>query len=310
MDIDQLAVLRELSERGSITDVAAALHKSPSAVSQQLRTLQRQVGVVLVERSGRGVRLTDAGRALAESSIRIATAVAEAEATWSAYRGGATGRVSVAFFPSAAELMVPELLTRMSRHTGIELAVSDRDVSQDGFAELAADFDIVVSHRSDDAIAPAPSRLSVVPLLREPLDVALPVGHRLAASTSLSIEEVIREKWVGVERDFPLDRVLQAMAARAGVAADVVYRSIHLPLIENLVAAGHGIALMPRHTSAERARGRFVLVPISGVRAGRQIEALMRPDRAARLAVQAVLGELRAVAEGVVSRIDNNEPLG
>ena len=132
MDIDQLSVLRELADRGSITDVAAALHKSPSAVSQQLRTLQRQVGVVLVERAGRGVRVTDAGRALAESSVKVATAVAEAEAAWSAFQGGAVGRVRVAFFPSAAELLVPGLLTRMRQHDGIELDVADRDVSQDG----------------------------------------------------------------------------------------------------------------------------------------------------------------------------------
>ena len=308
MDIDQLAVLRELADRGSIVDVAAAIHKSPSAVSQQLRTLQRQVGVVLVERVGRGVRLTDAGRALAESSVRIATAVAEAEATWSAFQGGATGEVSVAFFPSAAELLVPGLLSRMAAHEGIELVVAERDVSQNDFAELAADFDIVVSHRSDDARVE--SRLTVVPLLREPLDVALPLDHPLAASTSLQIEQVIGERWIGVEQDFPIDRVLQAMAARAGVAANVIYRSIHLPLIENLVAAGHGIALMPRHTSADRARGRLVLVPITDMKAGREVEALMRPDRAARRAVQTVLAELRAEADGIVSRIGNIDALG
>ena len=310
MDIEQLSVLRELADRGSITDVAAAIHKSPSAVSQQLRTLQRQVGVVLVERSGRGVRLTEAGRALAESSIRIATAVAEAEATWSAYRGGATGRVSIAFFPSAAELLVPGLLTRMRQHEGIELAVADRDVSQDDFAELAADFDIVVAHRSDDALPPAPSRLTVVPLLREPLDVALPLDHPLAGEKRVTVEQIIGSPWIGVDRGFPIDRVLQAMAAAAGVPANVVYRSIHLPLVENLVAAGHGVALMPRHTSTDRSTGRYVLVPISDVRAGRQVEAFMRPDRAARLAVQTVLRELQAEVAGVVSRIGNNHPLG
>jgi len=308
MDIEQLSVLRELADRGSITDVAAAIHKSPSAVSQQLRTLQRQVGVVLVERVGRGVRLTDAGRVLAESSVKVATAVAEAEAAWSAFQGGATGRVSVAFFPSAAELLVPGLLTRMQQHEGIELDVADRDVSQDGFAELAADFDIVVAHRSDDSLPP--TGLTVAPLLREPLDVALPRDHPLASAPRVSVEQIIGERWIGVERGFPIDLVLQSMAASTGVPANVVYRSIHLPLIENLVAAGHGIALMPRHTSTDRSTGRYVLVPISDVRAGRHLEVLMRPDRAARLAVQTVLRELQAEAAGVVSRIGNNEPLG
>ena len=297
MDIDQLAVLRELADRGSITDVAAAIHKSPSAVSQQLRTLQRQVGVVLVERVGRGVRLTEAGRALAASSVTIATAVAEAEATWQAFQGGATGPVRIAFFPSAAELLVPGLLTRMRTHPGITLEAADRDVSQDDFAALTADFDIVIAHRSDDVLAPADGPLVRLPLLREPIDVALPLHHPLADRGSLAISQIIGDDWIGVESGFPIDRVLQTMAVQAGVPARVVYRSIHLPLIENLVVAGHGIALMPRHTTAHRARGRFALVPISNVRAGRHIEALMRPDRAARLAVRTVLDEVRAEAE-------------
>lgn len=296
MDIDQLAVLRELADRGSITDVAAATHKSPSAVSQQLRTLQRQVGTVLVERVGRGVRLTEAGRTLAASSVAIATAVADAEATWQAFCGGATGTVRIAFFPSVAELLVPGLLTRMRSHEGIVLEAADRDVSQDDFAMLAADFDIVIAHRSDDVLAPADRPLIRTALLREPIDVALPLDHPLADRDSLTISQIIGEDWIGVERGFPIDRVLQTMATQAGVAANVVYRSIHLPLIENLVVAGHGIALMPRHTTAHRARGRFALVPISNVRAGRHIEALQRPDRAARLAVRTVLDEVRAEA--------------
>ena len=302
MDLDQLAVLRELADRGSITDVAAAIHKSPSAVSQQLRTLQRQVGVVLVERVGRGVRLTEAGRALAESSVKIATAVAEAEATWRSVQGGASGVVRVAFFPSAAELLVPGLLTRMRAHEQITLEVSDRDVSQDDFAELAADFDVVIAHRSDDSLPPEPTALTVVPLLREPLDVALPLDHPLAGRDRVTVEEIIGETWVGVSRDFPLDRVLQTMAAQAGRPANVVYRSIHLPLIERLVMAGHGIALVPRHTTVDRTRGRLALVPISNVRAGRYIEALCRPDRAARLAVRVVLDELAAEVAHVTNR--------
>lgn len=154
MDVEQLALLRELRERGSVTEVAEVLGKSPSAVSQQLKTLQRRVGVALVERHGRGVRLTDAGVALAESSVRVSTAIAEAEAIWDAYRGGASGTVRIATFYSAAELLVPGLLTRMRTHDGITLEISDRDVSQNDFAALSNDYDIVIAHRSDDVLPP------------------------------------------------------------------------------------------------------------------------------------------------------------
>jgi len=289
MDVSQLALLRELADRGSITEVAAALGKSPSAVSQQLKTLQRQVGVDLVERVGRGVRLTDAGRALADSAVRIATAIAEAEATWAAYRGDATGTVRIATFVSASELFLPGLLTRLKAHPGIRLDIDDRDVSQDDFAALTADYDIVIAHRSDDVLPPQPTALRVVPLVREPLDVAVPLDHPLAGRDRVTVDDVIRDEWIGVPVDYPLDRVLVAMAVRAGVPATVVHRTTHLPLIENLVATGHGIALVPRHTSRERSAGRFRLLPLGDVRAGRRIEALLRPDRAERLAVRVVL---------------------
>jgi DNA-binding transcriptional LysR family regulator len=297
MDIAQLAVLRELAERGSITGVAAALHKTPSAVSQQLKTLQRQVGVPLVVRVGRGVQLTDAGRALASSSVRVATAIAEAEATWEAYRGDAYGTVRVSAFSSAAELLLAGLITRLSTYPGIDLAFEDQDVAQDGFAALTADHDIVIAHRSDDIIPPGHHTLSVVPLLREPIDVALPLDHPLGTLASVSPEDVIREPWIGVPKDYPIDRVLSAMAARVGVEPHVAYRTTSFPIIEKLVAAGHGIALLPRNTALPHAPGNFRLVPLADLRAGRRVEALLRPDRAARRAVRVVLDALVTEAQ-------------
>jgi DNA-binding transcriptional LysR family regulator len=86
-------------------------------------------------------------------------------------------------------------------------------------------------------------------------------------------------------------------AAQAGIAARVVHRTTHLPLTEKLVAAGHGVALLPRHTSLERASGRYVLLPLTDLRAGRRIEILTRPDRAARHAVRLVVEQLTAEAE-------------
>src|SRR4051812_35950292 len=113
VDVAHLEVLRELSERGSVTAVARALDLSPSAVSQQLKQLQRRLDVVLLERAGRGVRLTDAGRALAGIAATVSTALAGAEADWERYRGGVAGTVRLATFHSAGELLVPGLLDRL-----------------------------------------------------------------------------------------------------------------------------------------------------------------------------------------------------
>jgi DNA-binding transcriptional LysR family regulator len=296
MDIQHLDLLRELADRGSVTAVAAAVHRSPSAVSQQLRTLQRQLGVELVRRSGRGVLLTDAGQALARASVAVSTAVAEAEAALEAHRGGRVGVVRLALFPSASELLLPGLLRRMRDHEGIELEVVDRDVSEDEFATLTADVDVVIGHRSD-GVAPAEHPgLTVVPLLREPLEVALPLDHPLAGRDRVTIADVIGEPWIGVPEGYPIDRVLVSMALQSGIAPRVVHRTVHLPVIEAMVAAGLGVALVPRHTSAGRAPGRFRLATLDSVRAGRHVEALMRPERAARPVVQTVVAEIVAEA--------------
>ncbi|MBF4583799.1 LysR family transcriptional regulator [Curtobacterium sp. VKM Ac-2865] len=300
-DVTLLPVLRELDERGSVTAVAAATHRTPSAVSQQLQTLQRQVGVPLVERVGRGVRLTEHGQVLAGLAGVVATAVATVDAAWQEHLGGASGVVDLAIFPSAAELLLPGLLDRMREHPAIDLVLSDVDVSEDGFAPLTADHDVVVGHRPDGSSPPHRQALETVALLREPLDVALPEGHRLADRTRVGIDDVVDETWIGVPRDYPIDRVLTAMAAARDTPPSVAFRTIHLPVIENLVAAGHGIALVPRYTSRTRAPGRFHLAELADVRAGRRIEALVRPDRAVRPVVRTVLEALVATALDVTT---------
>jgi DNA-binding transcriptional LysR family regulator len=88
MDFKRLRILRELADRGSVGATADALGVTPSAVSQQLKTLQDELGVVLLEKSGRGVRLTEAGSAMARAAAEVAVAMARAEATVDTYRSG------------------------------------------------------------------------------------------------------------------------------------------------------------------------------------------------------------------------------
>lgn len=310
MEADQLQLLRELADRGSVTAVAHATGRTPSAVSQRLKTLQRSVGVPLVERVGRGVRLTDAGLVLARSAVDVAVALARAEATWDAYRSQPAGTVRLCVFESAGEWLVPGLLDRLRAYPQIVVELSDQDVGQDDFADLTADYDVVVAHRSDDVLPPDRATLSVVALVREPLDVALPLDHPLAERTDVRLRDVIDEGWIAPPVGFPIDRVLVALAARAGRPARIVQRTTYLPLIEKLVATGHGIALLPRHTTAERAGGRFRLVRLTDLRAGRRIEALLRPDHAERRAVQIVAKALRAEARSLVSPASNGRVMG
>ncbi|MEO7378007.1 MAG: substrate-binding domain-containing protein, partial [Nakamurella sp.] len=209
------------------------------------------------------------------------------------------GTVRLAAFHSASELLIPGLLHRLARFGELQLDTFDEDVEQDAFAGLTADYDIVIAHRSDDVVAPDRPQVVTTLLMREPLDVGLPLDHSLAGREFVTPEDLVGEDWIVPPPDYPIDRVLTAVAARSGLPVRVVRRSTHLPLIEKLIAAGHGIGLLPRHTSADRAAGRFVLIPLKEIRAGRVIEALARPDRAARLAVRTVLDELVAESAAV-----------
>jgi DNA-binding transcriptional LysR family regulator len=296
MDARHLATLRAVRDRGGVTAAAEALHLTPSAVSQQLRALSRDVGVEVVERDGRGVRLTDAGAALAAAALDVAVALERTRAVVDAFRTAPTGTVRVAAFQSGAELLAPGLLTRVAALDGVRVELGDEDVAQRDFPALTADFDIVVAHRPDahglDADQGWPDGLRVVPLLREPLDVALPEGHPLAGRATLAPADLADAAWISVREGFPVAGVLDAVTA--GAPPRVVQRINDFGVVEALVAAGHGISLLPRFTAGRRPGVR--LVPLTGVRAGRRIDALLRPDRAERLVVRRVLEALRAEA--------------
>ena len=123
MDIHRLAVLRELAERGSVTAVAQALALTPSAVSQQLKILEREAGLPLTERSGRGLALTPAGRVLAERAIDVAVALQRVESSWEEYRDSPRGEVSISTFPTGGMMLLPGLLTRGVAQPGQQLSL-------------------------------------------------------------------------------------------------------------------------------------------------------------------------------------------
>jgi DNA-binding transcriptional LysR family regulator len=292
VDIGRLRVLREFADRGSVTAAARGLHCTPSAFSQQLRALQAEVGLQLTEPAGRGLRLTDAGRALVIRADEVLAALDRAESELDTYRSSPRGRVRVAIFPSAALLLAPVLLGRVAEFEGVDVEVRDVDMTPTEVPGLVADFDIVVTHRDEHA-EPFPSgRLEVVHLLREPLDVALPVDHPLAAFDHVDLAELAREPWISVDVGFPVDDVLRSLAVRTGVRPRIVQRINDFRVTEALVAAGYGIALLPRYTM-DVSSGCLVRRPLSGLRAARNVEAVLRTGAAGRPAVATVLSCLK-----------------
>jgi len=298
MEIRQLQILRELGERGSVTAVAEALYVTPSAISQQLRLLQRSVAVPLTERQGRRLALTDAGRALAASAGEVETALAKARDAVDAFINEPGGPVHLAAFHSAAEAFFPPLVRAFGKPGPPRLCLADEDVAQTEFATLTGDYDIVVAHRLDHT-APWPPGVSVTALLHEPLDVAMPENHPLASKQRVTPHDVAGEQWITVHDGFPLFGTIEAIGAAAGRRLNIVHRINEFFVAAEVVAAGGGLALMPRWTTQPRAG--LVLRPLAGVHARRHIDALCRPERAVRRSVRAVLSELQQTAAQIQS---------
>lgn len=299
MDVQRLELLRELAERHSITEVARATHRTPSAVSQQLKVLEREAGLPLTERSGRGIILTDAGRALARSATDVAVALERATAAWDEFRNRATGEVSLVTFPTAGQMLLPGVLQDLVEVDGLVLNCTDMDPELSDFPALTAEFDIVLAHTMPGQLSWGGRGLKVVPLMTEPLDVGLPAEHRLAGRASVGPADVVGETWISVPEGFSFERVLHEIEQEGGGRLNVTQRFSDMRIIEACIMAGLGIALVPRYTSGRSQPGRLVLKPLRGVDAERHIVALMRPDRAERLAVRTVVDVLRSRAARV-----------
>ncbi|TFV98460.1 LysR family transcriptional regulator [Leifsonia flava] len=299
MDVRRLDLLRELSERGSVTAVAEATHRTPSAVSQQLKVLEREAGMPLTERSGRGIQLTGAGIALARSATDVAVALERATALWDEFRNHPSGEVRLATFPSAGQVLLPGVLADVALIPGLVVHCSDGDAELLDFPSLTADFDIVLAHSLRGTRAWGGRGLRAVPLMVEPLDIAIPPDHRLAGRSYLTPADVIDDPWIGVPVGFPFERILHDIEQVAGHRATVFQRISDLRMVESFVAAGLGISLIPRYTSGGIDPSRVILKPLRGVDAERDIVALLRPDVAERLAVRTVVDILRTRAADI-----------
>ncbi len=295
MEIHQLEILRELGALGSVKAVAETLLVTPSAVSQQLAALQKSVDVPLTMKEGRNLVLTAAGQVLADAGAGVVSAMADARMAIGAYHGSVVEPVTVSGFHSAGQALFAPLARSLAAPGQPRVLLSDEDVAQHDFPALTARYDLVLAHRMDHSPRWPEERVAVIPLAHEPLDVALPAGHRLAGQDTVTADDVVGEPWVTSHAGYSPADVLVAVAAVASRELNIVHRINDYSTVAALVAAGTVIGLLPRYTARPVLNPDIVLRPLEGISTRRRIDLLARPENLKRKSVMMVCEALQTI---------------
>ncbi|GAA2337113.1 LysR family transcriptional regulator [Streptomyces kunmingensis] len=247
LDVQRLRALHAVSVHGTVGAAAAALGYTPSAVSQQIAKLERETRTVLLEREGRGIRLTDEARELAATARELMAIMERAETGLEERRGVPAGQLTVAAFASAARGLLPATLAGLAeRHPALDVRLSEVDphLSVDLVAKGAVD--LAVAHDWDIAPLPAPAGVEQAVLGEDLCDLLVPAGHPLAGRAAVRREELGGERWVSQPAGRVCHDWLVSTMRSAGFEPDIAHRADENPTLVALVAAGLGVAVIPR----------------------------------------------------------------
>jgi DNA-binding transcriptional LysR family regulator len=259
-------VLRALADHGTVTAAGEALHLTPSAVSQQLAALESETGQSLLLRRGRRVSLTAAGELLVKHANAVAAELERAQASLASFASGAMGRVELASFASAITQVVAPAIREL-RVDAPDITVLVRDA--EGHASLAllldGEIDIAITEEHRRAPRTDDQRLSRFPLYTEPFDVVLPAGHPLAEQDAVNLRDLADEDWIAP---------LPGNPCRDAIEGRITHTSDDFRAIIALVAAGAGVALVPRNALIHVPGA--ITVPVRGVPPQRRVFAAVR----------------------------------
>jgi DNA-binding transcriptional LysR family regulator len=293
LDVKRLRVLRELAERGTVAATAEALSFTSSAVSQQLAALEREAGVALLERKGRRLALTDAGRTLVGHADAV---LAQLERAESDLRAGATevsGTLRIGAFSSFARSVLPGVTAAMLRHRRLDVHVRDAE-PHDAIPLLRlGELDVVIAQRFPYVPRPLGSAFHVVELFDDPLYLATGPAHDDAEPAFAALAG---RPWVAGHPNTSCHEVVVHACHAAGHEPRIVGFSNDFAVVAALVAEDVGVALIPQlaHDQAPASvRLRPLDPPLS-----RQVLAVVRAGAEQRPAIAALLAELQAASAG------------
>lgn len=294
--IDPVALrsLVAVEAHGSVGAAAAALDYTPSAVSQQIKRLEGQTGVQLLERQGRGVLLTEAGRTLTESARDLLSHMERLESRLHGVSGEAVGTVRLATFATAYRGIVVGALARLREQApGVTLRPDEIDPWDAVDAVASGSHDLALVHNWEPLPLAIPDHLEVRHLGRDRADVLVSVGHRLAGSASIGVGDVLDEQWASVAPGSICHQWLQKMYFDVGRAPRIGHVALEFATHVALVAGGEAIALVPRLGRGPLPEG-VVAVPIVDPVSERTVSLVWRRTMTDSPALAAVTKSLAA----------------
>jgi DNA-binding transcriptional LysR family regulator len=246
LDLKRLQVFREVANRRSFSAAAHALDYTQSSVSQQITVLENELGVTLLDRGVRPVRLTDAGEAVLRHAEELLGRASAVERELAGLTGGDVGVLRLAGFFTAWATFMPGAVAEYSRaYPGVALELHQLEPEPAIRGLRAGDLDLIVTYRFG-AHADDETGIEWIHLLDDPHAVALPRGHRLAARKALALRDLARERWVSPPPDTPYMRDFRRRCRdEGGFEPDVAYETPDVAMAQPLVAAGLAVALLP-----------------------------------------------------------------
>jgi DNA-binding transcriptional LysR family regulator len=245
LDVKRLQVLLSVVDLGSVTAAADALVYTPSAVSQQLRRLEREVGQPLLRRHARGMSPTDAGEVLAAHARTVIRQLSAAEADLAEIAGLRQGRLTLGTFPTVASSFLPLAVRRFRElHPAIRLDILSARQPQliEWLENGAVDLSLLWDYewqRLDSAV------LNLTELFSDPTVLVVSAEHRLARRRRVAMADLANEKWV-IRVDHPVVEVLHRAAVAAGFEPEISFRASDYQEAQAMVGIGFGVALAPR----------------------------------------------------------------
>ena len=300
IDVRKLEILRELDRCGTIAATAAAVHLTPSAVSQQLAALSKEAGTAMLEPDGRRVRLTEAAQLLLRHAHQIFTHLEHAESDLAAYRRGDAGTVRVGTFSSAVKALAVPVISDLATSTRIRVEL--REVEPEDALDnlLARTVDVSLILTSTDLMpGQDDKRVWSEHLLDDVMDVALPFDHPLAGRDEVELADLAEADWILANPGVPCWQLTRDACERAGFRPRARHYADEFVGVVGLIAAGHGVSLLPRLAQPEFVHEPIVLRPVAGTAPVRKIGAQIRAGTADQPHIAPVLAALRRIARGV-----------